>query len=106
MLYKTDGTIEFVEISLGVIIPLVITTALFFVFVVGAGVRAQQKKVTTGEPAMVGSEGFTLTALNPNGQVRVQGEIWSAESIEGKIEKNAKIVVKEIHGLTLKVQKH
>ena len=106
MLYKTDGTIEFVEISLGVIIPLVITTALFFIFVVGAGVRAQQKKVTTGESAMVGLEGIALTTLNPNGQVRVQGEIWSAESIGGKIEKNAKIVVKEIQGLTLKVQKH
>ncbi|MEW5797719.1 MAG: nodulation protein NfeD [Bacteroidota bacterium] len=105
MLYQSDGSIEFVEVSLGVIIPLVIFTALFFFFVVGAGLKAQQRKVTTGESGIVGAEAVAITHLNPTGQVRLQGETWAAESVSGKIEKNSKVVVVEIHGLSLKVKK-
>jgi len=105
MLFNTDGAIETINVSLGIIIPSVVVTALFFVFAVGAGIRAQKKKVTTGESAMVGMDGVAFTKLDPVGQVRVQGEIWSAESVEGKIEKSAKIVVTEINGLLLKVKK-
>ncbi len=106
MLYQSDGPIEFVEVSLGVIIPLVIFTALFFFFVVGAGLKAQTRKVTTGESAIVGSDAVAITILNPTGKVRLEGETWSAESVSGKIEKNSKVVVTEIHGLLLKVKKH
>jgi membrane-bound serine protease (ClpP class) len=105
MLFQTDGPMEFVEVSLGVIIPLVIFTAIFFFFVIGAGVKAQRRKVTTGESAIVGSEAITISVLNPTGKVRLEGEIWTAESLSGKIEKNAKVVVTEIHGLLLKVKK-
>ncbi|MEW6062611.1 MAG: nodulation protein NfeD [Bacteroidota bacterium] len=105
MLFQTDGSIEFVEVSLNVVIPLVIFTALFFFFVIGAGVNAQRRKVITGESAIVGKEAIAITALNPTGKVRLEGEIWAAESISGKIEKNSKVAVTEIHGLLLKVKK-
>lgn len=105
MLFQTDGSIEFVEVSLTVVIPLVIFTALFFFFVIGAGVNAQRRKVITGESAIVGKEAIAITALNPTGKVRLEGEIWAAESISGKIEKSSKVAVTEIHGLLLKVKK-
>ncbi len=105
MLYQTDEPLEFVEVSLAVIIPFVAVTTLIFVFVIGAGLKAQRRKIDTGEEGMIGSEGITVTALNPSGQVRVQGETWSAESVEGKISKDSKIIVTEIHGLLLKVKK-
>jgi membrane-bound serine protease (ClpP class) len=105
MLYQTDSEFEFVEVSMKVIIPFVIATALFFFFVVGAAVKAQRRKVTTGESAIIGSEAVTLSILNPTGQVRLQGETWSAESAEGKIEKNVKVIVTEVRGLLLKVRK-
>ncbi|MFZ4621755.1 MAG: NfeD family protein [Bacteroidota bacterium] len=105
MLYQNDQPLEFVEVSLSVIIPLVISTALFFAFVVGAGLKAQKRKVETGEQGMIGAEGVAVAVLNPTGQVRVQGEIWNAESIDGKIAKDSKIIVTEIHGLLLKVKK-
>ncbi len=104
MLYQNDDPLEFVEVSLGVVIPLVAATALFFFFVVGAGLKAQKRKIDTGEQGMVGQEGIAFTALTPSGQVRVHGELWSAESIDGNIPKGAKIIVTEIHGLQLKVQ--
>ncbi|NUN70660.1 MAG: nodulation protein NfeD [Bacteroidetes bacterium] len=104
MLYQNDDPMEFVELSLGVVIPFVAATALFFFFVVGAGLRAQKRKVDTGELGMIGLEGTAFTSLSPEGQVRVQGEIWSAVSIGGTIPKDVRIVVTEIHGLQLKVK--
>jgi membrane-bound serine protease (ClpP class) len=105
MLYQNDEPMEFVEVSLTVIIPFVIATALFFAFVVGAGLKAQRRKVHTGEQGMIGAEGIAVTMLNPTGQVRIQGEIWGAESVEGKIMKDSKVIVTEIQGLLLKVRK-
>jgi membrane-bound serine protease (ClpP class) len=105
MLYQTDGTLEFVEVSLSVIIPFVAATAIFFILVIGAAVKAQRRKVTTGESAMVGETAVTISSLNPTGEVRLLGEIWSAESTEGTIGKNIKVIVTEIHGLLLKVKK-
>ncbi len=106
MLFQTDGSLEYAKVSLAVIIPLVATTALFFVVVVGAGIKAQKGKTTTGQEGMIGMEGIALTNLNPTGEVRVMGEIWKAESIEGDIKRNSKIIVTEVHGLLLKVRKH
>ncbi len=105
MLYQTDSSIEFVEVSLSIIIPFVAATALFFFLVIGAAVKAQRRRVTTGESAMVGETAVTMTSLNPAGEVRLHGEIWSAESVEGTIEKNVKVIVAEVHGLLLKVKK-
>lgn len=106
MLYQNEEPLELVEVSLGVIIPLVLLTALFFAFVIGAGLKAQKRKVDTGEKGMVGAEGIVINQLNPVGQVRVQGEIWSAESIDGKIAKDSRVIVTDIHGLSLKVRKY
>ena len=105
MLYQTDSSIEFVEVSLSIIIPFVAATALFFFLVIVAAVKAQRRRVTTGESAMVGETAVTMTSLNPAGEVRLHGEIWSAESVEGTIEKNVKVIVAEVHGLLLKVKK-
>ena len=105
MLYQNDEPLELVEISLGVIIPLVIATALFFAFVVGAGLKAQRRKVETGEQGMIGVEGIVVTQLNPGGKIRVNGELWNAESMEGKLVRETKVVVTEIQGMLLKVKK-
>ena len=42
------------RLSLAYIIPATVVTALFFIFVVGAGLRAQRLPVRTGKEAMVG----------------------------------------------------
>ena len=48
---------------------------------------------------------FHHHTLNPTGQVRIQGELWGAESVDGKIAKDSKITVTKIHGLLLNVKK-
>ncbi|MDE3057127.1 MAG: nodulation protein NfeD, partial [Bacteroidota bacterium] len=83
MLINTEAWFTVAGISLAVIIPTVLLTAAFFIFAIGAGLRAQRRKPTTGSEGIVGESGVTITKLSPHGQVKVQGEIWSAESLDG-----------------------
>lgn len=105
MLINTDAWFEFQEISLEVIIPTVLFTAAFFLFAIGAGLKAQRRQPTTGVEGIVGERGIAFTKLQPTGQVKVHGEMWNAESIDGNLPKDASIVVAEVNGLSLKVKK-
>jgi membrane-bound serine protease (ClpP class) len=78
MLINSDSSLEFVAISWSVIIPAVVLTALFFLFAVGMGIRAQRRKPVTGVEGLVGERGTAIQDLAPRGQVRVHGEIWNA----------------------------
>jgi len=104
MLINVQTPVEVVRVSLNVIIPTIIFTTLFFVFALGMAIRAQRKKPTTGIEGMIGEIGVALTRLAPVGQVRVRGEIWSAESISGPIDEGTAIEVVEVVDLRLKVK--
>ena len=94
----------YARISLSVIITTVGSTAAFFIFAVGAGLRAQQLKVTTGWEGMVGATGVAHSRFDPaadgEGQVFVSGEIWRARAAE-PIEPNQKVKVTGVENLTL-----
>jgi membrane-bound serine protease (ClpP class) len=104
MLIRSDATFDFLKISLSVIISSVSVTALFFLFIIGVGIRAQRAKPVTGVEGMINSIGESLETLNPVGRVRVHGEIWNAESVSGPINKGEKIRVKAIKNLKLHVE--
>lgn len=55
---------------------------------------------------MVGRKGFTLTRLNPDGYVQVQGERWQAGIYEGQasIEQGEAIWIEAVNGLKLTVR--
>jgi membrane-bound serine protease (ClpP class) len=101
LLIHSDSALESVRISLSVIIAAVTVTTLFFLFIVGAGLRAQRAKPVTGIEAMVGETGETLDILNPSGNILVHGEIWNAESVEGQIGQGEKIRVIAVKHLKL-----
>jgi membrane-bound serine protease (ClpP class) len=105
MLIDSDSSLEFIRISWSVIIPAALVTAGFFAFAVGMGIRAQRRKPTTGIEGLVGETGEALSVLNPEGQVRVHGEIWRAMSDEGKIAAGTHIVVTGMENLMLHVRK-
>lgn len=67
--------------------------------------RAYKRKSITGMEGMAGETGKAEEALNPEGRVSVHGELWDAESVEGRIKKGDKIVVVSCGGLRLKVRK-
>jgi len=104
MLIKSGSALEFVRISRSVIISATVVSALFFLFVVGAGVKAQRRKGMTGVEGMIGDTGEVTDTLDPSGTIRVQGEIWNAESLAGTIEKGEKVRIKEMKNLKLYVE--
>lgn len=92
------------RISLSVILTAVLASVAFFGLVIGAGLRAQRRKPTTGAPGMVGKQGTAMTDLGPSGQVFVRGEYWTAEA-DQPIAKGAHVVVEQVDGLVLRVKK-
>ena len=104
MLIRSDAALESVRISRSVIIAAVAVSALFFLFVLGLGVRALRARPVTGVEAMAGEIGESLDILNPNGTVRVHGEIWRAVSTGSAIGQGEKIRVVGIRDLTLLVE--
>ena len=104
MLIRSDAALESVRISRSVIIAAVAVSALFFLFVLGLGMRALRARPITGVEAMAGEVGESLDLLNPNGTVRVHGEIWKAVSTSGAIGQGEKIRVVAIRDLTLLVE--
>src|SRR5213595_3722661 len=81
------------RLSLGYIVPATMITALFFVFVVGKGLRAQRLPVKAGAETMVGK---TVTASTPidsqGGRVFIEGEYWNAVS-DPPVEQGQSVVV-------------
>jgi membrane-bound serine protease (ClpP class) len=92
------------RLSLAYIIPATAVTALFFIFVVGEGLRAQVLPVRTGKEAMVGKTAPALARIDAQGgKIFVEGEYWNAVS-DAPIEPGQMVEIVDITGLTLKVK--
>ena len=92
------------RLSLSFIIPATVVTALFFIFVVGAGLRAQFLPVRAGKETMIGRVAPAKARIDTSGgKVFVEGEIWNAVS-DAVIEKDQPAQIVGIEGLTLKVK--
>jgi membrane-bound serine protease (ClpP class) len=92
------------RLSLAYIIPATVVTALFFIFVVGTGLRAQKLPVRTGKEAMVGKTASVLAPVDSNGgKVFVEGEYWNAVS-DTPISPGQLAQIVDVIGLTLKVR--
>lgn len=83
-----------------------VVLALFFLFGMAAVVRAHRKKPKTGREEMVGLIGKVTEDLDPEGMVKVRGELWKAVSKDGTTIKVGETVrVVGMDGLTLIVEK-
>ena len=100
-----QSKVPFLRISLSLIIGVAIFTILFFLLLVTLVLKVHKSRVTTGREGEIGERGLTKTVLNPEGQVFVRGELWTAISTEGKIEENQPIEVVKIKDLTLWVKR-
>jgi membrane-bound serine protease (ClpP class) len=104
MLYDTPGTTG-IRLSWFVIIPAVGTTAALVFFAVSMGIRALYRPSVTGASAMVGRRGVARTALQPEGQVLIDGELWRAVSPDAAVGAGEAVQVTAIDGLTLEVRR-
>jgi membrane-bound serine protease (ClpP class) len=92
------------RLSLGYIIPGVAVTALFFLFVMGAGLRAQRLPVRAGTETMIGQIADVVKRTDATGgKVFVEGEYWNAVS-DVAIEPGQPAEVVALNGLILKVK--
>lgn len=88
-------------LPLSVVLPATVVTALFFMFIVGAGLRAQLLPVKTGRESMVGQTVTTLSSVDQKGGwVIAEGETWKAVS-ETPIVQGQTAEIVSIKGLTL-----
>jgi membrane-bound serine protease (ClpP class) len=94
----------YMKISVLVILVTVLTVALFFIFAVGLGLKAQRRKPTTGDKGLLGEIGVARSRIDPDGMVFIQGELWNAYS-DSPIEQGQKVKVVGVENLTLKVVK-
>lgn len=104
VLFRTSPMQNFVSLSWSVIFSVTAVSALFFLFLITMGVRAQRTKPVLGDNSMIGKIAVAATDIDIQGQVKLMGETWNAVSLAGKINANEKVVIKEIKGLTLYIQ--
>jgi membrane-bound serine protease (ClpP class) len=91
-------------LPLGLIIPATLLTAVFFLFVMGAGLRAQFLPVKTGREAMIGQNVTALTSVDPSGgTVMLDGENWSAVS-QTPVAPGGMAEIAGLEGLTLRIK--
>lgn len=102
-LFRTSSADAVQSLSWTVIITTTLVTTLFFLFVVGMGLKAQRAKPSMGGSALVGRSGTALTDINPQGRVQIAGESWRAISNNEKISRGTEIIVTDVKGLTLHV---
>jgi len=99
-----DRSEPFLRLSLAWVLPATVVTALFFIFIIGAGIRAQRLPARSGTGAMIGQ---TVTALEridaKGGRVFIEGEYWNALSDE-TVEAGQVAEIVAMDGLTLQVR--
>jgi membrane protein implicated in regulation of membrane protease activity len=61
-------------------------------------------KVKVGPQQLMGKVGTVVRALTPRGEVRVEGQIWRAETIGAEAKEGEQVEVVNREGLILKVQ--
>jgi membrane-bound serine protease (ClpP class) len=104
VLYNTDS--DELEVS----VPVVVVTGLllggFLAFAVQRTVVAHRRPVMTGWEEMVGATGEVRQALDPIGQVFVEGALWRARPVdEGRsVDRGYRVRVESVEGLTLIVR--
>ena len=108
VLFNSPGTPEFQRVSVPLVIGVGISIGLLFFGILMFALRALRVPVSAGIESFVGKTGTARTSVDGSGgQVQLQSELWSAESVDGSeaIGKGDRVEVVEVKGLRLKVRK-
>ncbi len=100
MLFHVPG--QPFRVAMSVFIPTVLTVSAFFAAVAALAFRAQMRRPQVGVEALIGAEGTVTQALNPEGKVFVEGELWNAESNQ-PVPEGARVRVVSVRNLKLHV---
>ena len=93
------------HLPLAVVIVLMVGWGVFAVTNFIIVTRVLRKQTVVGLPTMVGSKGKVAKAIDPEGLVRIRGELWTAESVEGALGNGEQVDVVGEDGLRLIVRR-
>lgn len=103
-LLLTERQAPYLRVSLQLAAFIALLTGAFFLFAVGAGIRAQRARARMGSESLIGAEGVARTDLGPDGMVYVAGEMWTATAEADRITEGERVRVVGIDGLRLRVR--
>ncbi len=93
-----------VNIPLWGILLIMVAWLAYSVYTFKKGTKALKIRHIIGLPNMIGTRGIVTSALDPEGWVRIRGELWSAVSLSGEISPGTQIVVTGQKRLKLEVK--
>jgi len=82
-----------IELPLYILVLGMIAVLIVSVFAFQIGTRTLSRRAVVGLPDMINGRGKVVSPLSPEGQVIIKGEIWSARSMEGDINRSEEIIV-------------
>ena len=82
-----------INIHLAVLIVLMVVWAVIAVLNYRAGSRALKRQPVVGLGTMVGSRGRVVKQLQPEGLIKVGGELWQAKSVGPDIDSGNEVIV-------------
>ena len=82
-----------IKAPLWLLIVVMVAWAAVAVIFYRMGSRALMRQPVVGLPAMVGSKGRVVSPLEPEGIIRIGGELWRAKSVGGKIDVGDEVIV-------------
>jgi membrane protein implicated in regulation of membrane protease activity len=81
----------------------VLCAGVLEVFEITWGLRLARRRSSVGAHTLVGRQAVVVRALDPEGQVTIDGERWKARAATGAAV-GARVVIERVEGLTLEVR--
>ena len=92
-------------VSLWLVVLIVLGIGFFVTISIVLGIRAHKGKIEVGAEELIGRKALVKTALNPKGNVFIEGEFWAAISESGQVAAGEEVIITKVEGMTLFVSK-
>jgi membrane-bound serine protease (ClpP class) len=92
-----------VRVSIWLILIMAAFILFFSLVILRAILNAMKRPPRTGAESFVGKTAIALTDLSPDGEVKIQHQIWSASSVAGPIRAGDTVRVLSVSGVRLNV---
>lgn len=93
-----------IQLPIPALIGLMVAWGAYSIITYRMGSRALRKKPLISLPEMTGSRGKVVSALAPEGLVRIRGELWVARADGGEMNPGDEVIVLGQDGLKLLVR--
>jgi len=91
------------QVAPWVIAVVIVFIVAFLALAVWRGILVHRRQVSTGREDLVGKTARVRTALQPEGTVFIQGELWTAVVEEGRVKPGEEVIITGVDNLVLRV---